>query len=124
MPVQYGRAGLATQPGERADAGDVGKPRIAGDRPAVEAERQPGRERGEGRLRRVAADRGIAEEPDRVPAGELGFGEVEDVAEQPAERRAEHVQDAQRLREGHVATPVPWQRRERRRRPTASALRL
>jgi hypothetical protein len=80
------------------------------DRDAVDAELHPWRELGEGRVRPFAPGQAVGDDADRVPAFRLADGDIDDVAEDAADRRAHRVKDAQRPlarhRRRHVRTSV------------------
>ena len=100
-PWRRGRA--ARRPACRARAARRGAapqtslaPMCAAHRHAGEAEREV---RGEGRERRIgalAAGRGIGHDADLVAARGLAAREIDHVAEQPADRGAQDVQDLER----------------------------
>ena len=71
--------------------------RFAADREPVHAELQPRRELGQRLVGALAAGEAVGEDADMMAAIDLAVGEVEDVAEDAADRRAHGVQDAKRL---------------------------
>ena len=98
MTVQDVGSRFARTCGDVADRRDIGHPDVAGHRHSREAERQQPREFRERRLCLPPAARRIGNDADRVPARRLAAGEVADVPEQAADRRAQHVEDFQARR--------------------------
>ncbi len=77
----------------------VERVRVAPHRHAGDAEREPRPELVEGLGGALAAGRGIAEDADVEAARDLRPGDVDDMAEQAADRGPEDVQDAKRRAE-------------------------
>jgi hypothetical protein len=69
----------------------------------MHAELQPWRERGQGLVGALTAGEAVRENPDMMAAIDLAVGEIEDVAEDAADRSTHGVQDTKRLvgRGGH-----------------------
>ena len=63
----------------------------------LQAEGELRLEGGQHRVRQGIAGERVGDEPDRMSPGDLLAAEIEHVPEQAAERRAEHVQDAEGL---------------------------
>src|SRR5579883_61346 len=76
----------------RADIADM---RAALDGAAMHAETQARLDAGEGGRDIIAAKRAVVEKADFVPALGLLGGEIDDMTEQAAERRAEDMDNAQ-----------------------------
>ncbi|GJE44889.1 hypothetical protein AEGHOMDF_4081 [Methylobacterium soli] len=94
VPVQdVGADGLGPA-GDGPQDREVGEVRVAPHRQARHAEAEARRELGEGPLGALAPGRRIANDPDLMPGRGLEPREVDDVPEQPPDRRAEDVQDA------------------------------
>ena len=87
---------------------DVVERGFAADRQAMHPELQPWRELGKRLVRAFAAGEAVGENPDMMAAIDLAIGDVEDVAEDAADRCAHGVQDAKRLvgRGGHESEPA------------------
>jgi hypothetical protein len=73
----------------------VARPDMAAHRHAREPERQRRRELAQHRFGARAAGVAVGDQPDAVSARDLLFGEIEHMAEQSADRSAEHVEDIQ-----------------------------
>ncbi|MDF3062103.1 MAG: hypothetical protein K0S06_2212 [Microvirga sp.] len=93
--VQHVRLQGAVDAGEAQERGGVERVRVAAHRNAGDAELETRPKLGERLGGTLAAGRGIAEDADLQPARDLRPRHVDDVAEEPADRRAEDVQDAQ-----------------------------
>jgi hypothetical protein len=78
-------------------------------RQALKAEREPRREFGQDLFGARPAGRAIGDEADAVAARDLAAGEIEDMAEQTADRRAENVDDVQGSHRRHPHPP-PFKR--------------
>ena len=71
--------------------------RLAVNGEAMNAELQARRDLGQRRLGAFAAGQAVGDNADMVAAVGLSVGEVEDVTEDSADRRAHRVQDTKRL---------------------------
>ena len=75
----------------------VGRKRLAADREAMNAELQAWRDLRQRRFGAFAAGEAVGDDADVMAAIGLAVGEIEDVAEDSADRRAHRVQDTKRL---------------------------
>ena len=80
-----------------AHTSDVGGKRFAVNGEAMNAELEAGRDLRQRRLGAFAAGQAVGDDADMVAAVGLAVGEVEDVTEDAADRRAHRVQDTKRL---------------------------
>lgn len=80
--------------GDRPQGQEVGGVGIPPHRNSGDAQRQARSEFGQGLVGAVAPGAGVADEADPVPSRRLEAGEIDHVAEQAANGRAEDVQDA------------------------------
>jgi len=87
----------------------VARPDMAAHRHARESERQRGRELAQHRFGARAAGVAVGDQAYAVSARDLLFGEIEHMAEQSADRSAEHVEDVQGI---HRAWTVYVQKAE------------
>jgi hypothetical protein len=81
---------------------DVAAAELAAHRHAADAYCKVGRELGELAFRLFAARRGVGNKPNPMSARRLTAREVDDVAEQPSDRSAQHVQDVELFGHRHV----------------------
>ena len=123
VAVQDIRAGLARAPRHMALCGDIARADMPAHRHAAQPQREMGSERGEGRIGAFAAGRGIRHDADLVAARGLRARQIEDVTKQPADGRAQDVQDFQGRGPHHVRTSVPRYGRFRPAAPDNSATR-
>ena len=103
VAVQHVRLQLPDQALEAGPDQKVGRQRLAADRDAVHAELEARRDLRQRLLGAFAAGEAVGDDADMMAAIGLAVGEIEDVAENAADRRAHRVQDAKRLTvdEGH-----------------------
>jgi hypothetical protein len=76
---------------------NIGGKRFTPNGQTMNAELEPGRDRGQRRFGPFAAGKAIGDDADMVAAVGLAVGEVEDMTEDSADRRANRVQDTKRL---------------------------
>ena len=88
------------RPRNRAQRRHVGGAKLAGDRHAFQSEREVRGELGEHGLGTLAAGHAVDDEPDAMAAFGLTAGDIEDMTEQAAERRAQNVHDLETRRAG------------------------
>ena len=93
VAVQHIRVRIMCALRHMAPCGHVAPADMAAHRDAAQAQREVRGERRERRIGAFAAGRGIGHDTDRVPARGLRARQVEDVPEQPADRRPQDVQD-------------------------------
>ena len=82
---------------KRAHTSDVGGNGFAVNGEAMNAELEAGRDLRQRRLGAFAAGEAVGDDADMVAAVGLSIGEVQDVTEDAADRRAHRVQDTKRL---------------------------
>jgi hypothetical protein len=82
------------RPSRNMHAGrDVAQPELPAHGDPAETERQLGRQFRKGGLRSCPSGRGVRDEPHAMAARDLAARKVEHMAEEPADRRAQDMQD-------------------------------
>jgi hypothetical protein len=76
---------------------DVGRARIAANGETVNAKLETGRDLRQRRVGALAAGEAVGDNANVMAAASLSVGEIQDVTEDPADRRAHRVQDTKRL---------------------------
>src|SRR5437868_9068723 len=97
VPVQHIRLQSPDQACELRPRQNVRGRGLAVNGDAMNAELETGREFGQCLVGALAAGEAVGDNPDMVAAIGLSMSKVEDVTENPADRRAYRVQDAERL---------------------------
>src|SRR5665213_1767027 len=97
VSMQDVRLQPADQPHETGPHQDVGGKRFTANGEAMNAKFEPGRDRGQRRFSPFAAGKAVGDEADMVAAVGLAVGQVQDMTEDSANRRANRVEDAKRL---------------------------
>ena len=97
MSVQDIRVQPADQAHEMRPHQNVGGKRFAANGETMNAKLEPGRDRRQRRFSPFAAGKAVGDNADMVAAVGLAVGEVQDVTEDSADRRANRVQDTKRL---------------------------
>ena len=95
MAVDHVGADLGGAPCDMRGRPHVAEPDLPAHRDTREAEREVGRQFREHRFGARAAGRRIGDQPDAVSARGLSAREIDHVAEQAADRGAQHVQNLQ-----------------------------
>ena len=97
VAVQDVRLQLPDQAHETRPYQNVGGMRLAANGEAMNAELEPRRDLRQRRLGALAAGQAVGDDADVMAAVGLAVGEIEDVTEDAADRRAHRVQDTKRL---------------------------
>ena len=97
MAVQHVRRQLRDQSHETRVRQQIRRRRLAVDGNAMNAKLEPGREFGQCLVGAIAAGEAVGENADMVATIGLSVGEIEDMTENPADRRAYRMQDTKRL---------------------------
>ncbi len=97
VAVQHVRLQFADHALESGPDQQVGRQRLAADRRAVNAELEARRDFRQCLLGPFAAGEAVGDDADVMAAIGLAVGEIEDMAENAADRRARRVQDPKRL---------------------------
>src|SRR5450432_1554251 len=97
MSMQHVRLQPPDQAHEMRPYQNVGGQRFTADGEAMNAELEAGRDLGKCGLGAFAAGEAVGDNADLVAAVGLSVGEIEDMTEDTADRRAHCVQDTKRL---------------------------